>query len=324
MPRKARLSIAGALHHVMARGIEGRNIFSDEDDRQYFLTLLSEGISASGFKCYAWVLMENHYHLLLRVNEHSLSVFMRELNSKYARRFRKKYQSRGYLFQDRFKSIVTQDQGYIERLVRYIHLNPVRSGICGKEKKLENYRWCGHGVILGTQPCSFQNTKDVLRRFGNNPEAARAAYREFIQSDVEMENNLDFLKTVQMSNKGIVDRKNYRCWVIGDQDFVKRAMDQDGANRLRLAKYVQEGWTVMRVCEKVGHEMGIDVDEIVKQGRNNRRSVYRKIVAAVSHRRLGIPIREIAGYLNVDSSAVSRMLDDGERLATEMKIKINL
>jgi len=90
MPRKVRLSIAGALHHVMARGIEGRNIFNDDEDRQYFLALLSEGISVSGFRCYAWVLMENHYHLLLRVNEHSLSVFMRQLNSKYARWFRKK------------------------------------------------------------------------------------------------------------------------------------------------------------------------------------------------------------------------------------------
>jgi REP element-mobilizing transposase RayT len=323
MPRKARLSIAGALHHVMARGIEGRNIFSDEDDRQYFLTLLSEGISASGFKCYAWVLMENHYHLLLRVNEHSLSVFMRQLNSKYARWFRKKYHSRGYLFQDRFKSIVTQDQGYIERLVRYIHLNPVRSGICGKENKLENYRWCGHGVILGMQPCSFQNIKDVLRRFGNDLESARTRYREFMRSESEMEHELDFLKPVRMSNKGIVDRKDYGCWVIGDQDFVKKAIDQDRSNRLRLARYVQEGWTVMRVCEKVGNEMGIGVDEIAKRGRNNKRSVYRKIVAAVTHRKFGIPIKEIAGYLNVDSSAVSRMLDDGERLAAEMKIEIN-
>ena len=94
MPRKPRLSIPGALHHVMARGIEGRLIFGGDDDRQVFLSLLSVGLEKIGFKCYAWVLMDNHYHLLLRTNENPLSELMRPLNSKYARLIRKKEKNR--------------------------------------------------------------------------------------------------------------------------------------------------------------------------------------------------------------------------------------
>ena len=149
MPRKPRLSVPGALHHVMARGIEGRPIFKSDEDRLKFLSLLAHGIAKSGFKCYAWVLMENHYHLLLRANEMPLSSFMRPLNSRYAHWFRKKSQSRGYLFQDRFKSIATQDQGYIEQLVRYIHLNPLRAGICRTIAELDRYPWSGHSALVG-------------------------------------------------------------------------------------------------------------------------------------------------------------------------------
>jgi|WetSurMetagenome_2_1015567.scaffolds.fasta_scaffold910571_2 putative transposase len=92
MARKPRLSVPGALHHVMSRGIDGCMIFGTDEDREKILSLLAEGITLSGSKCYAWVLMDNHYHLLLRTNEKPLSHLMRGLNSKYARWFRKKNQ----------------------------------------------------------------------------------------------------------------------------------------------------------------------------------------------------------------------------------------
>ena len=102
----------------MARGIEGREIFAVDED-------------------YAWVLMSNHYHLLLRSSDEPIGTMMRRLNSRYARYFSKKYNRRGYLFQDRYKSIATQDQNYIEELVRYIHLNPVLILIAdGSKEKL--------------------------------------------------------------------------------------------------------------------------------------------------------------------------------------------
>ena len=139
MPRKARITVPGVVHHIMARGIDGRNIFIDNDDREMFLGLLGTGIHKNGYKCYAWTLMDNHYHLLLRISENPLAKMMRRLNSTYARYYNARYKRKGYLFQDRFKSIASQDQNYIEELVRYIHLNPIRAGICGTMKELEQY-----------------------------------------------------------------------------------------------------------------------------------------------------------------------------------------
>ena len=130
MPRKARIIVPVAIHHIMARGNEGKKIFLIDDDRYFFLNNLEHQIQQSGYLLYAWCLMDNHYHLLLRVNEYPPGNFMRQVNGRYVQYFRKKTKTRGYFFQDSYKSIVSQDQYYIEQMVRYIHLNPIRAGIC--------------------------------------------------------------------------------------------------------------------------------------------------------------------------------------------------
>lgn len=322
MPRKPRISVPGALHHIMARGIEGRTIFRCDEDRMRFLSLLSSGIAKSGFKCYAWVLMENHYHLLLRANESPLSSLMRPLNSKYAHWFRKKSQTRGYLFQDRFKSLVTQDQGYIEQLVRYIHLNPVRAGICRTIAELDRYPWSGHSILTGRQKCGFQDTAAVLNRFGTDHKSAVLAYCKFIQDGIDTEDKPDFMDFVRMSNKETADRHEHRCWVMGDSGFVKAALEHDRARRLQVASFAKNNWTVQRVAEAVARQMDIDTREIFKRGRGNGRSMLRKVVAAFSHRTFDIPIGEIGRYYGIGGSSISRMLDEGEEYARRNKIMI--
>lgn len=320
MPRKPRLSIPGALHHVMARGIEGRLIFGGDDDRQVFLSLLASGIASTGFKCYAWVLMGNHYHLLLRTNENPLSGLMRPLNSKYARWIRKKEKNRGYLFQDRFKSLVTQDQGYVEELVRYIHLNPVRAGICRSIEELDRYTWCGHAGLLGNRRNDFQNTGDVLRRFGEDNRIAIAAYREFIIQGMVSDNGREFNDIIRKGSNEKIDRNDHKCWVIGDPEFVKSAFEQDTAQRLRIASYQKDGVTVQTIIESVARQMGIDAGELLARGRENYRSIGRKIVATIAHRTYGIPVVEIARHFNVGHSSISRMVEQGETYAKKYGI----
>jgi REP element-mobilizing transposase RayT len=187
MPRKARITVPGAVHHIMSRGIEGCPIFHNEDDRWFFKALLEKNIIKSGFLLYAWCLMDNHYHLLIRMNEYSLGRFMGLLNGPYAQYFRKNMRMRGYLFQDRYKSIVTQDQHYIEELVRYVHLNPVRAGICSNLDSLKKYLWCGHSVVMGAEQWKAQNVNDVLLRFDKNPVFARKKYLQFLQEGISTE-----------------------------------------------------------------------------------------------------------------------------------------
>ena len=306
----------------MARGIEGRQIFNDDEDRQQFLSLLSCGIAKSGFKCYAWVLMPNHYHLLIRPNENHLYILLRSLNSKYARWFRKKNQSRGYLFQDRFKSLATQDQGYIEELVRYIHLNPIRAGICRNLMELDHFPWSGHAILVGRRSSTFQDTRTVLQHFGHDSVTAIREYRQFLQNGIDRNEKHDIVNILRMNNRDVTNRHEHRCWVVGDPEFVRAALEHDRARRLQIAKHSKDTWTVQRVVKEVARQMKIEEGEIVKRGRDNARSVFRKVTAALACRSCGIPLTDIALHYGVGSSSVSRMLDAGEEFARKMKIKI--
>ncbi len=309
MPRKARITIPGAVHHVMSRGIEGRPIFRDDNDREFFLAVLERSCMKSGYLIYAWALMDNHYHLVLRTSDYPLSGFMRRINGPYAQFFRKGNGNRGYLFQDRYKSIVTQDQNYIEELVRYVHLNPIRAGTCVDLILLDHYPWCGHSALVGNRRNSFQNTKDVLARFDQATSRAVAKYREFIASGIEAGSSV--LETVRKTNVEREDVRNTGCWVIGDREFVRKAIDQDTQRRLRISEYTKQGLSIDDIVEKVALHYGLPVDAVRKRGKGNARSAARKAVAYMARERYGMPVIEIARFFGISSPSVSEMLLQG-------------
>src|SRR5215470_3255126 len=126
MPRGPRLDFPGALHHVMARGIERCDIFRTDDDRAGFVRRLGAVIRKTDARLFAWSLMPNHIHLLVRTSDVRLSAVMRGLLGAYATTFNRRHHRCGHLFQNRFKSILVEEEPYLLELVRYIHLNPVR------------------------------------------------------------------------------------------------------------------------------------------------------------------------------------------------------
>jgi REP element-mobilizing transposase RayT len=128
MPRLARLDIAGLLQHVIVRGIERRDIFSDDIDRQNFVDRVITLLSETGVRCYAWAILSNHFHLLLKPTATPLASFMRRLLTGYAMSFNRRHTRSGHLFQNRYKSIVCEEEPYLLELVRYIHLNPLTAG----------------------------------------------------------------------------------------------------------------------------------------------------------------------------------------------------
>ncbi len=123
MPRKARLDAPGTLHHVMIRGIDGIDIFRDDQDRQAFIDRLSPLVKSTKTRILAWALMANHIHLLIFSGAQGISQFMRRLLTGYALYFNRRHRRRGHLFQDRYKSIVCQEESYLLELVRYIGLD---------------------------------------------------------------------------------------------------------------------------------------------------------------------------------------------------------
>jgi putative transposase len=185
MPRKARIDYPGLTHHIMARTFGDLLLFVDEADRNFYLACLSRRIRETGFLCYAWALMRTHVHLLIRTSDLPLWRLMKPLNGDYAHYYNKKYERRGPLFGDRYKSIATQDQNYLERLVRYIHLNPIRARVCKTIGQLDRHPWSGHRAIVENRNNGFQEIKQVLARFGKTAGEARKNYRDFIEAGIE-------------------------------------------------------------------------------------------------------------------------------------------
>ncbi len=136
MPRRARQESNSGIYHVILRGINRQNIFEEDEDCLKFLELLKECKAVSGFYLYAYCLMSNHIHLLMRTGSESLGVIFRRIGAKFVYWYNAKYERTGHLFQDRFRSEAVEDDGYFLTALRYIHQNPVKAGLCGK---LEEY-----------------------------------------------------------------------------------------------------------------------------------------------------------------------------------------
>jgi putative transposase len=156
MPRKARIDAPGALHHIICRGIEQRKIFDDDADRDNFLQRLAMILKETSTPCYAWALIPNHFHLLLRTGKVPISTVMRRLLTGYAVSFNRRHRRYGHLFQNRFKSILCQEDLYLKELVGYIHLNPLRARLVAELKELAKYPYAGHSVLMGKQIRDFQ------------------------------------------------------------------------------------------------------------------------------------------------------------------------
>ena len=183
MPRGPRLDAPGTLHHVMARGIERAPIFRDDLDRLALLKRLERLANAEAIEVFAWALLPNHFHLLVKTALKPLPAVMRSLLTGHAIWFNRRHTRAGHLFQNRYRSIVCEEEAYFLELVRYIHLNPLRSGIVPSLDALDRYPFSGHSAMVGTVPRRWQRTAAVLRRFAENGDARRA-YRRFVSLGV--------------------------------------------------------------------------------------------------------------------------------------------
>ncbi len=186
MSRKSRIDFPGALHHVIARGIDRKSIFKTKKDKVYFLQRLGKLVEESDFKLFAWCIMDNHFHLLLQTGNDPLSTIMRKLLTGYAVNYNRKYKRTGHLFQNRYKSILCDKDEYLLRLIRYIHLNPVKANII----KAEKLDICHQGLVLSDDTCLIE-IDEVLSYFSKKRSEALSKYRQFILDGVNSKEKLD-------------------------------------------------------------------------------------------------------------------------------------
>lgn len=183
MPRGPRVDFPGAVHHVYARGIEKRPIYLDDVDRKSFLDRIGKNLPKWEMRCLAWSLMPNHFHLLLQSDNGCLPSFMHCVLTGYSMRFNERHRRVGHLFQNRYMSPVVCKDGYFRDVVRYIHLNPVRSEIVRSIPALEEYPWTGHRHIIRGGPPSWQDTGLLQTEFDDPHDVTGwiRRYREYVE-----------------------------------------------------------------------------------------------------------------------------------------------
>ncbi len=315
MPRMARLDAPGSLTHVMARGIDGRVIFSDDDDRQEFIRRLSASLSICGFKCLAWCLMDNHYHFMLRTNEKPLSALMRRLNGGYARWFNHKNSRRGYLFQDRFKSVLCQDQEYAKQLIRYIHLNPLRDGMVRSVAQLGSWQWCGHGYLLGNPDSlgkGFQDRWEALRRFGQTPRNAVSAYLSYFADGVDAQH---IEKSGDLPSEGETEiAGSHKGWpaVVGDPEFAREAMASHRTSTWRKHRQTDYRGTLTKIARQICAEFSVSEDDLLRRGWNNARATARSAFCYRAHFEELLPLSAIADFMGITMSPVLLLARKGK------------
>lgn len=174
MPRAKRHLVNGGTYHIMMRGVNKQNIFNDDKDRQMFIRIMNYCKQKYNCEIYAYCLMHNHVHILFKDNSFIISDFMQYTASIYAEEFNKKYKRVGHLFQDRFKSIPVYNDNYLLRLIRYIHRNPEKAGIC----KTEDYKWSSYKEYV-CKPKVIERDK-ILKKFDSQEKVAINKFKEFV------------------------------------------------------------------------------------------------------------------------------------------------
>ncbi len=231
MPRQARLDAPGVLQHVMARGIERRKIFWDDKDRFSFLERLAVILEETQTQCYAWTLIPNHFHLLLRTGPTPLSTVMRRLMTGYAVTFNIRHRRSGHLFQNRYKSVICEEDAYLLELIRYIHLNPLRAKLVEDLKSLDKYPWSGHSAILGRRknPLIPKLEKEV---FSADKRIAFSQFRlETVKARINPENPVNPVKNKSLSEKTVDEVLRYFGSTLNNarqhyRAFVKKGIKQ--------------------------------------------------------------------------------------------------
>lgn len=189
MSRPVRIEFPGAHYHVTSKGINKRAVYLDDEDRAVFLNVIESVVTRFGWLLHAFVLMDNHYHIVVEVPEANLSKGMRQLNGVYTQHFNRRHGTDGSLFQGRFRSILFEPESYLLPLCRHVVLNPVR---VGRTRSPHSWRWSSYRPTAGTvrtQPWLY--TGALLGNFGKRIKEGQRRYREYIKAGIGAESPLN-------------------------------------------------------------------------------------------------------------------------------------
>ena len=332
MPRQSRIDAPGAVHHIICRGIERQTIFQDDHDRDNFIERFSTIVTATDTFCLAWALIPNHFHLLLKTGSEPIATVMRRLLTGYAVCHNRRHDRSGHLFQNRYKSILCQEELYLLELVRYIHLNPLRAKIVSSLERLDKYRYCGHSRLMGHISDHWQATDEVLTRFGKRLGICRRRYRDFVKKGIVQGKRPELtggglirsaggwqeLKSRRKSGEHLKSDER----MLGDSTFVEtvlRHQDEVFERRYRLKA---SGYDLDKIIERVCYLCDLLPDDIPLPGKQPKQVQARSLVCHWAVNELGLNGTVVGQRLGLTQSAVSRSVQRGRKIATELQYSL--
>ena len=253
---------------------------------------------------------------------------MRRLLTGYAVSFNRRHKRYGQLFQNRYKSIVCQEEVYLRELVRYIHLNPIRAGIVRTLTELNNYAYSGHSVLMGRKKRPWQDTHYVLSSFGRKVGEARRRYSAYVREGIEQGRRPEMVGGgLIRSLGGWAEVKKMRLTghdrlkgderILGESDFVMEVLSQADEKYSRQHELKNLGYDLKKIADRAGEIYRMDPRYILSRGRQSRRVDARSLLCYWAVRELGMALTELARDLAMSPSAISYAVGRGEVIATD-------
>jgi len=305
MARPLRINFEDAVYHIIARGNRKEKIFNDDEDKQIFQQKMSKTFLKYSLICYAYCLLDNHYHLFLKTPQANISRVMHYMNAGYANYFSAKYRLYGPLFQGRYKSILVDQDQYSLVLSSYIHLNPYRAKI----KDWLSYPASSLPDYLGKRKPIIENldTQFILKQFHPHLTHSYKLYLQYLQQNL----NLKYPK-----------EEVYHGIALGQEDFIKRIekyIHSYGKNReihitRSLSKYSPE-----EIINLISHTLQVTQEEILAKRRGN---IYRPMALYLIKNYTSLSLKDIGQIFQMDYTAVSHAVRRfEERIAKDKKVK---
>jgi putative transposase len=332
MPRQSRIDTTRALHHIIVRGIERCKIFDDDQDRYDFVKNLGLILEQTETSCFAWALIPNHFHLLLRTGPVPIATVMRRLLTGHAVRYNRRHQRSGHLFQNRYKSILCQEDAYLPELVRYIHLNPLRAGLVNDLDQLDSYPFSGHGVIMGKIEKPWQNSKEVLQHFGKRVGSARRKYKEFVAKGIAdgVRDDLTGGGLIRSAGGWAAVRELHESKIhmksderiLGDSDFVSEILSGREESLERCYALKASGIDIKYLAKRVATLLDIPESDVWREGKFKELVHARSLLCYWAVRELGESMTSMARRLKISTVAVSKSVVRGAEIAKRKGLEI--
>ena len=316
MARPLRIQYPDAVYHVTCRGNEKRDIFRDDADRNRFVQLLNQSVNIYTVKLHSYVLMTNHFHLLVETPLANLSEFMRHFNIVYIGYFNRRHNRVGHLYQGRYKAIVVDKNEYLSVLSRYIHLNPVRIKAQQKTdareryKLLTSYPWSSLGGYLTKRKKQhFVRYDLVLSEYGGDTDRARKGYRKALIEEMTQGKAVHD----QVVGQGVIGSEAFIEWVRGK--FLGDDRDRESPSHRAIKRHGKQ----QAIIETIRRQTGKTMDMM-----RNEKGALRRIAMDLLYSHAGMTNPEIGRLFGVDYSAVSqerrrlRASVEGDRKVREM------